>query len=394
MLGLRPLMKPQRRARAPSLLIRRLFVLVVFLATILLVLLAASTEWLTSFGAPPEGARLERMQRNPRFFNGAFTNTRDVTTMSDDVGTWALLKEYVFGDAQRSPDRALPVVDPTTTWSTAPQSGLRVTWLGHSTTLIEIDGARILTDPMFSHRASPSTLVGPARFQPPPVRFADLPGLDAVLISHDHYDHLDMATVRALSAKGLTFYVPLGVGAHLEAWGVPVEQVVELEWWQSAELPDRPIRLHATPAQHFSGRAIHDENVTLWSSWVLEGPEHRVFFSGDTGRAPEFPEVGERLGPFDLVMLEVGAFHRAWGAIHLGPEQAVEVHAELGGGALMPIHWGTFNLALHGWDEPLEVLLRIAQERSLPLLTPRPGEPIEPERVPSPSPWWRAATAR
>lgn len=386
-------MKPVRR-RAPSLLIRRLFVLVVFLATLLLVLLAASTEWLTSFGAPPEGPRLERMQRNPRFFDGAFTNTRDVSTMSGDGGGWALLREYLSGDAQRSPERPLPVVDPSGAWSTPPESGLRVTWLGHSTTLIEIDGARILTDPMFSLRASPSTLVGPARFQPPPVPFSALPELHAVIISHDHYDHLDMATVRALSAKGLPFYVPLGVGAHLEAWGVPAEQVVELEWWQSAALSELPIRLHATPAQHFSGRALHDDNVTLWSSWVLEGPTHRVFFSGDTGRAPEFPEVRERLGPFDLVMLEVGAFHRAWGAIHLGPEQAVDVHAELGGGPLMPIHWGTFNLALHSWDEPLEVLLRIAEERELPLLTPRPGEALEPSRAPTAEAWWRDVTAR
>lgn len=384
-------MKPKRRA--PSLLIRRLFVIVVLLATVLLVLLAASTEWLTAFGAPPEGARYERMTRNARFFDGAFTNTRDVRAMSEERSNWVLFKEFLFSDAKRTPPAPLPVIDPKTAWRTPPTSGLRVTWLGHSTVLIEIDGASVLADPMFSHRASPSVLVGPARFQPPPVAFDALPELDAVIISHDHYDHLDMASVRALAALGIPFFVPLGVGAHLEAWGVPEAQLVELEWWQHAELPGHPLRLHATPSQHFSGRALNDNNVTLWSSWVLEGAEHRVFFSGDTGLAPEFPEIGARLGPFDLVMLEVGAWHPSWGAIHLGPDQAVEAHAQLGGGPLMPIHWGTFNLALHAWDQPLERLAQLAQERDLPLVVPRPGEPLEPKLTQGFEPWWRDVQA-
>jgi L-ascorbate metabolism protein UlaG (beta-lactamase superfamily) len=303
-----------------------------------------------------------------------------------------MFKEGVFGDEQRTPPRPLPLHDPRSHWEKAPDSGLRATWLGHSTVLLEIDGARVLTDPVWGPRASPSTLVGPLRFHPPPVEFEALPKLDAVLISHDHYDHLDMVTIRALAGRGVPFYVPLGVGAHLEAWGVPPERITELEWWQEAQVPGTGLTLISTPSQHFSGRALHDRNRTLWTSWVVRSPQHRAYFSGDTGLAPEFPEIGRRLGPFDLVMLEVGAWNPAWGAIHLGAEQALTALGQLGGGPLLPIHWGTFNLAFHAWDDPLETLSRRAPELGVTLLTPRIGEPLEPSLPPRANPWWREVT--
>lgn len=301
-----------------------------------------------------------------------------------------LLGEYFFAAQQRVPERPLPTVDPRPWWAARPETGLRATWISHSTVLLEMDGVRVLTDPVFGERASPVSFAGPRRFQAPPVRIADLPRLDVVLVSHDHYDHLCVSSVIELAATGVQFVTSLGVGAHLEAFGVPHEQIVELDWWEEHVLPGGRLSLRATPAQHFSGRSLADRNRTSWASWVLRSDRHRVFFSGDTGYTEEFAEIGRRCGPFDLVMLEIGAFHQAWGHIHLGPENALKVHGLLGGGALLPVHWATFNLALHAWDEPGETLIAAAAARSdTRLLLPRQGEPIEPSRVATAHAWWR-----
>jgi L-ascorbate metabolism protein UlaG (beta-lactamase superfamily) len=268
-------------------------------------------------------------------------------------------------------------------------SGLRATWLGHSTVLIEIDGVRLLTDPVWGTRASPSSLVGPKRFQPVPVPLRTMPQVDAVLVSHDHYDHLDYPTIRQLAKIGVPFVTSLGVGAHLEAWGVQPARIVELDWWESHTLPRTDVTVTAAPSQHFSGRGLKDRNSTLWSSLVIRSPRHRVFFSGDTGLTTEYRTIRDRLGPFDLVMLEVGAFHAAWGDIHLGPENALKAHELLGGGALLPVHWGTFSLAMHAWDQPAEVLLERAVGANVQLVMPRLGEPVEPSHAECVHPWWR-----
>jgi L-ascorbate metabolism protein UlaG (beta-lactamase superfamily) len=336
-----------------------------------------------------QGERLERIKASPRWADGAFHNTARVAPGLKPGTAWSTIGEFVAGKQQRVPPGPLPAADPLPAWMRAPETGLRATWLGHSTVLIELDGVRLLTDPVWGERASPSRLVGPRRFQPVPVTLAALPPLDAVVISHDHYDHLDAPTVRELARGDAPFVTSLGVGAHLEAMGVAPERIVELDWWEGVELARGGVRITAAPSQHFSGRGL-GRNRTLWSSMVMRGPRHAVFFSGDTGLTPEYAEIARRLGPFDLVMLEVGAFHPAWGDIHLGPANALEAHALLGGGSFLPVHWGTFSLALHAWDEPAEDLVRLAPARGVHLVMPRLGAPVEPSRAEIVEPWWRA----
>jgi L-ascorbate metabolism protein UlaG (beta-lactamase superfamily) len=299
------------------------------------------------------------------------------------------LSEFLCGGERRVPRQPLPAQDPHDTWSKRPGSGLRATWLGHSTVLIEIDGHRILTDPVWGPRASPSRLLGPKRFQPVPVALRSLPPIDAIVVSHDHYDHLDFPTIRELAKVDVPFLTSLGVGAHLEGWGVPPERIVELDWWESHTLPGTGLSITAGPSQHFSGRGLKDRNATLWSSMTIATPRHRVFFSGDTGLTSEYATIRERLGPFDLVMLEIGAAHPAWGDIHLGPENALKALRLLGDSAFLPIHWGTFALAMHDWDQPAEVVYAKGPKQGAHLLMPRLGEPVEPTRDNKPTPWWR-----
>ncbi|WP_224365565.1 MBL fold metallo-hydrolase [Hyalangium versicolor] len=332
------------------------------------------------------GLRLERALASRQYADGRFRNTAPVGPGLQG-NPLPLLGEYFFGGAQRTPPGVLPLESPLDTWARPPGSGFRVTWLGHSTMLLELDGARVLTDPVFGERASPMSFAGPKRFHPTPVSLSALPKLDAVLVSHDHYDHLCRPTIQALAKMRVPFVTALGVGARLEAFGVEPQLITELDWWEQTTVG--PLGFTAAPSQHFSGRGFGDRNTTLWASWVLTTDKRRVFFSGDTGLTTEFEEIGRRHGPFDLVMLEVGAFHPSWGGIHLGPENALKAHAMLGGGTLMPVHWGTFNLALHAWDEPAETLLRLAEEQRVRLFTPRLGSALEPAHVEQTTPWWR-----
>ncbi|MDB4971284.1 MAG: outer membrane protein romA [Myxococcales bacterium] len=348
---------------------------------------------MSAFGSRASGLRLERIQASPRFLDGAFRNSARVAQGLKRGSGLATAGQYFFGGERRKPPAPLPSVSPLDTWSRPPASGLRATWLGHSSVLLEIDGLNILTDPVWGERASPYSFAGPKRFQPVPIAIDALPPLDAVIVSHDHYDHLDYPTILALAGRDVPFYTSLGVGAHLESWGIPAARIVELDWWESARLPRGELTITAAPSQHFSGRGMRDRNHTLWSSFVVRTAKHGVFFSGDTGLTAEYAEIRTRLGPFDLVMLEVGAFHPSWGDIHLGPENALEALALLGGGALLPVHWGTFNLAIHAWDDPAETLLRLAPPRKVQLVMPRLGAAVEPSRGEVVDPWWRTVAA-
>jgi L-ascorbate metabolism protein UlaG (beta-lactamase superfamily) len=342
-----------------------------------------------SMGAQPKGLRLERMQASPRYAEGAFHNTAPVAPGLKKGTAGPTISEFLCGGQRRTPPGPLPSLDPRERWSRRPQTALRATWLGHSTVLLELDGLRVLTDPVWGERASPVGFAGPKRFQPVPVPIAALPPLDAVVISHDHYDHLDYPTMLELARLDVPFFTSLGVGAHLEAWGVPAERITELDWWERVELPKGGLSITAAPSQHFSGRGLGSRNTTLWSSLALRTERASVFFSGDTGLTPEYAEIKTRLGPFDLVLLEVGAFHPAWGDIHLGPEHALEAAALLGATRFLPVHWGTFNLAMHAWDEPAETLVTLAPNYGAELVMPRLGEPVEPSHTEGVNAWWR-----
>jgi L-ascorbate metabolism protein UlaG (beta-lactamase superfamily) len=347
-----------------------------------------------ALGTRPQGARLERIKASPLWTGERFRNVSPIIPgLRDPNASMPTLSEFLCGNGRRVPRGPLPSMNPLDGWTRPPGSGLRATWLGHSTVLIEIDGLRVLTDPVWGLRASPSRLAGPKRFQPVPVPLRAMPPIDLVVVSHDHYDHLDYPTIRELARRDVPFVTSLGVGAHLESWGVQPERITELDWWESHALPNTGLTVTAAPSQHFSGRGLKDRNATLWSSMVIRSERHAVFFSGDTGLTMQYETIGQRLGPFDLVMLEVGAFHPAWGDIHLGPENALKALALLGGGSFLPVHWGTFSLAMHAWDQPAETLLQLAPKTGARLLMPRLGEPVEPAHADGVRPWWRVVDA-
>jgi L-ascorbate metabolism protein UlaG (beta-lactamase superfamily) len=358
----------------------------VVLAVVVLVVTWVSTKGFATFGGKPDP---QTLRRSSAFVNGHFLNREPTSLMA--LSQWpGALKEWFFGKQMRTPVCALPLAtDTAVRLASVPASGLRVTWLGHSTTLVEVDGVAVLTDPMWSERASPVSWAGPKRFHPPPLALDQLPRLDAVVISHEHFDHLDEGSVRALARRGVPFHVPLGIGAHLAAWDVPAGQIVEHDWWEDATLPGG-VRLVATPSRHFNGR-LPGRTGSLWSSWSIVGPRHRVFFSGDTGPTESLREIARREGPFDVALLEIGQWNAAWGDIHLGPIGALDAFAMIGAKVLVPIHWSTFVLAYHDWSEPAETLLAEATKRAAAVLTPRLGEPVEPVATPAPvtTAWWR-----
>ncbi|WKU47891.1 MBL fold metallo-hydrolase [Streptomyces sp. VNUA116] len=354
-----------------------------------------------AFGADPSGERMARIRRSPHFADGVFTNP----VGAQRTPSGAMLKflpTYFRAEerARRAPAGTVPV-HPTTVADLAvpAASGLRLTWMGHSSVLAEIDGARVLFDPVWSERCSPFAFAGPKRLHPVPVPLRETGPLDAVVISHDHYDHLDMPTVRALArGTGARFVVPLGVGAHLEHWGVSADRITELDWHEQADVAG--LTFTATPARHFCGRALRNTQHTLWASWVVTGPAHRVFHSGDTGYFPGFKDIGAQYGPFDATMVQIGAYSEFWPDIHMTPEEGLQAHADLQGdaahGIFLPIHWGTFNLAPHPWEEPAEGSVTAGRRRGARVATPRPGQPFEPADgagLPT-DPWWRAVAAR
>lgn len=335
-----------------------------------------------AMGGRPAGARLARVRQSPAYRAGAFHNTHRHTS-SMPTSQRDVLRRFRESSDTRHPSVPIPVVSAAREPATG---GVHVSWFGHASALVEVGGVRVLCDPVWSERCSPSQHLGPRRLHAVPVPLAGLGRIDAVVISHDHYDHLDMDTIRALvDLTDAVFLVPLGVGAHLDAWGVPDHRVVECDWEEGHSV--RGVRITAVEAQHFSGRGLRRDG-TLWASWVVAGLTGRVFFSGDTGFFDGYARIGAEHGPFDASLMAVGAYDPAWRDIHLDPEEAVEATRLLSGGLLLPIHWCTFVLAPHPWAEPVERLLVAAATHGVPVAVPRVGDRVDVSDPPGLDAWW------
>ncbi len=322
---------------------------------------------------------------SPQYREGKFRNALPKPAMGRRDGLeiwWTFLFNKPKGTV---PNHPIPVqtLDRATLDAAPDRSLFR---LGHSTILLKLRGQYWLTDPVFSERASPVQWMGPARFHAPPISIDELPPIAGVILSHNHYDHLDHAAVMKLAGKTARFIAPLGVGDQLIAWGVDAAKVEQLDWWQSTEAAG--LRLTATPGQHFSGRGLGDSDRSLWASWVIQDGDFRIFFSGDTGYFDGFKAIGEKYGPFDLTMIETGAYDQRWAFVHMQPEQTLQAHLDLRGKWLLPIHNGTFDLALHEWQQPFERISALAAAKNVPVATPMMGEALDMQAPTAGTRWW------
>ncbi|MFD5826606.1 MBL fold metallo-hydrolase [Lentzea sp. NPDC060358] len=344
-------------------------------------------------GLPKQlGAVRANPVRSPRFTGGRFRNPVP-TDLVRKGSVPSAFREQFFGGQQRTPRRPVPVLTPDFGRGTR-TDGLVITWMRHASALVEIEGTRVLFDPVWSERCSPVGFAGPRRLHRNPVELHDLPPVDAVVISHDHYDHLDMATIKSLAANQDTrFIVPLGVGAHLERWNVPIGRVTELDWGDSTGVvgiggSGGAITLTATGARHSSGRGWA-RDTTLWASWAVRGQARSLFYTGDSGYWSGYRSIGEEHGPFDVSMVQTGAYNDAWPDVHMTPEQGIAVHLDVRARLLLPLHWCTFTLAPHDWAEPAERLCAAASAQDIALVVPRPGQRVDVDAPPALDPWWR-----
>jgi len=287
----------------------------------------------------------------------------------------------MWPSADKNPTKPLPTVQ----LNNQPFVDGSFVWLGHSTVLFSLDGQTLLTDPVF-YRASPVPVGGAPFAQTNPTAISDLPDIDAVLISHDHYDHLDYQAIQELAPRVKQFMVPLGIKAHLQRWGIPDSKIQEFDWFEDANVGS--VKITFTPSRHFSGRGLFDRFKTLWGSWVVQAHAGSVYFSGDGGYSPSFAEIGAQFGPFDMAFLEDGAYNQDWSQIHMYPEESVQAAIDLNARILLPIHWGKFDLALHDWTDPIERITAEGFKRGVQVTTPKIGQVFQPESAPS-EPWWR-----
>jgi L-ascorbate metabolism protein UlaG (beta-lactamase superfamily) len=323
-------------------------------------------------------------------YNGRIFLNPTPTEVMPKGAFWKVLKKLIMHYPHRYPVRPPgPFAVDLEQLHTLPPGTLRITWLGHSTTLVEMEGRRFLLDPVWYQRASPFTRLGPKRFFDNPLPLEELPPVDYILLSHDHYDHLDKGTMTSLVKKGIPVITMLRVGNHLRNWGLDKDLITELDWWQAVHL-EGGFTITATPARHFSGRWLNDRFHALWGAFAIKGPKHNVYYGADSGYYSGFSEIGGRLGPFDLTLLEIGAYNEEWQTIHMGPEDAVKAHQGLKGRLLMPTHWGTFPLAFHPWTEPVMRLIKEAHKQQVPLLIPAPGETCTVGKEGYISRWWEA----
>ncbi|ATL47152.1 MBL fold metallo-hydrolase [Chitinophaga caeni] len=358
----------------------------IFLVCILLAItLIYAVSRNASFGQKPTGARLKRITSSINFKNGSFQNPVPTQVMMPG-NTFKILAKLFNSDPKRKPPGPIPV-HKNTDWGIQP--GLTyITWLGHSSYLLQVDGLNILVDPVFSTRVSPFNWIGSKRF-PATENWAldDFPRIDIVLISHDHYDHLDHQFIKQLQYQHTQFYTFLGVGAHLESWGIPATQIHELDLWESVDIA-HGFRLDTCPSRHFSGRSF-SRNNTLWGSFILQTQHKKLFIGGDSGYSPIFKEMGDKYGSFDIAILECGQYSPYWPDIHMLPHETVQACKDLHANLLLPVHWGKYALGLHTWDEPAELVLAAAAEKDIHLVMPMQGQRFTVENPPLVHTWWR-----
>ncbi|WP_040282175.1 MBL fold metallo-hydrolase [Psychroserpens damuponensis] len=354
------------------------------LALIVIVFVNTSPE----FGGKASPEKLAIYNTSKNYKDGKFVNTNAVNLdMSlSDIGK--TLIAYFKSQPNTIPDTNISVEKIDSLHIDNYKDRTRLMWFGHSTFLLQMDQKTILIDPMFGDVPAPHPMLGSKRFSDElPITVEKLPNIDAVLISHDHYDHLDYGSIIALKDKVDVFYTPLGVGAHLEKWGINKDRIIELDWWQEATLDG--VQFKCTPAQHFSGRGLTDRTKTLWCSWVIKSGTDNIFFSGDSGYSTHFKAIGDAYGPFDLAMIECGQYNEKWPDIHMFPEESVKAGIDVKAKQMMPIHWGAFKLAMHPWTDPVERVTKKAEELNVSIITPKIGDVFFLKSENSiPQQWW------
>ncbi|KRE53602.1 hypothetical protein ASG81_02255 [Paenibacillus sp. Soil522] len=345
-------------------------------------------QYYPAFGASPTKERREQLSRSRHYAKSKFVNLIPTVMETTAVEKLKLLVQFMKGNPQGRPGKPV-VIEPLSKVYFGQGQQPKLTWFGHSAALLQLDGKTLLLDPMFGRAPSPFPLIGGKRFSDKlPFEIEQLPEVDAVLISHDHYDHLDYGSIVKLKDKVKQFFVPLGVAPHLVKWGIDPAKIEEHDWWE--EFSYQGLQLACTPARHFSGRSLTDRDATLWCSWVIHGRAAKIFFSGDSGYGPHFKEIGDKYGPFDLTLMECGQYDERWAAIHMMPEETVQAHLDVRGKVMIPIHWGAFTLALHDWTDPVERAVKAAKERNAMISTPKIGETVFIRAAAYPaSLWWR-----
>lgn len=301
---------------------------------------------------------------------------------------YTIVRDFLNANPNRKPNKPIPIQTIETLSIENPKQ-TKAIWFGHSTVFLEIEGKRILLDPIFADTPSPFPLIGGKRFSKIlPIEPKNLPPIDIVILSHDHYDHLDYNSIMQLKNKTRLFCVPFGVGSRLENWGIDRSKIREFDWWK--ELNFAGLILSCTPASHFSGRSLFDRNKTLWCSWVITGQQNKIFFSGDGGYGPHFEQIGKKYGPFDLTLMECGQYDERWAAIHMMPEETIQAHIDVKGKSMIPIHWAAFSLAFHDWTDPIERVTKAAKELKVNIITPQIGEVVFANSTEYPvAAWWR-----
>ncbi len=327
------------------------------------------------FGGKATKKQKELYTKSQNYRDGKFSNLGNVRMSMDFGKIMRSLSGYFNPPPETAPSKDIAVSKIDSLAIAQYKDSTRLIWFGHSTFLLQMNGKNILIDPMFGDVPAPHPMLTGKRFSSElPIEIEKLPKIDAVILSHDHYDHLDYGSIKQLKGKVGMFYTPLGVGVHLQEWGVRTEHIEELDWWQETTLNDLIFR--CTPAQHFSGRGINDRASTLWSSWVIQSASENIFFSGDSGYGPHFKEIGDKYGPFDFAMIECGQYNKMWKEIHMMPEETAQAGLDVRAKFIMPIHWGAFKLAMHSWTDPVERVIKKANALNLPVVVPQIGEPI------------------